>query len=141
MVTITVATKKNNENRQLTSLAILNERSAVPAVVGMKRKPAPVSKAEKERLLRTAGRTKRGPLGSHVDGSEMGKGSALMELSEAVKESGKYDVWGNSVVDADMTEEEEPPETIKPKPVKVRRELMAFWMYANRGAGPQALYP
>ncbi|KAI4520772.1 P60-like protein [Schizophyllum commune Loenen D] len=104
--------------RQLTSLAILNERSAVPAVVGMKRKPAPVSKAEKERLLRTAGRTKRGPLGSHVDGSEMGKGSALMELSEAVKESGKYDVWGNSVVDADMTEEEELPETIKPKPVK-----------------------
>ncbi|KAL1685541.1 hypothetical protein GGG16DRAFT_66086 [Schizophyllum commune] len=104
--------------RQLTSLAILNERSAVPAVVGVKRKPAPVSKAEKERLLRTAGRTKRGPLGSHVDGSEMGKGSALMELSEAVKESGKYDVWGNSVVDADMTEEEELPETIKPKPVK-----------------------
>ncbi|KAL1745144.1 ribosome biogenesis protein Nop53/GLTSCR2 [Schizophyllum fasciatum] len=104
--------------RQLTSLAILSERSAVPAVVGVKRKPAPVSRAERERLMRTAGRTRRGPLGSHVDGTEMGKGSALMELSEAVKESGKYDVWGDGVEDADLTEEEELPETIKPKPVK-----------------------
>ncbi|TRM67166.1 ribosome biogenesis protein Nop53/GLTSCR2 [Schizophyllum amplum] len=103
--------------RQLKSLAILAERSAVPAV-GQKRKAASVPRAEKDRLMRAAGRTRRGPLRSHVDGTELGKGSALLEPTEAVKHSGTYDVWEMDVDEDDKDNGFGVSEMVKPKPVK-----------------------
>jgi len=52
-----------------------------------------VSARDKERLLRIARKDRRGPLNSIVDPSQPGAGSALLEVSEAVKKSGQYDVW------------------------------------------------
>ncbi len=52
-----------------------------------------MSAREKERLLRIARKDRRGPLNSIVDPSQPGAGSALLEVSEAVKKSGQYDVW------------------------------------------------
>ena len=43
-------------------------------------------------------KNRRGPLNSIVDHDQVGEGSALMEVSEAVKESGKYDVWNMDIV-------------------------------------------
>lgn len=83
---------------QLTSAKILAQRSAVPAVAThytssatLKRKK--LSHEEKDRLLRIGKRPRRGPLSSVVDPTEVGEGSALMEVTEAVKNSGTYDVW------------------------------------------------
>ena len=93
---------------QLTSAKILAQRSAVPAVAThytssttLKRKK--LSHEEKDRLLRIGKRPRRGPLSSIVDSTEAGQGSALMEVTEAVKNSGTYDVWqgdDNEVEDA-----------------------------------------
>lgn len=52
-----------------------------------------MSGRDKERLLRIARKDRRGPLNSIVDPSQPGAGSALLEVSEAVKKSGEYDVW------------------------------------------------
>ena len=52
-----------------------------------------MSARDKERLLRIARKDRRGPLNSIVDPSQPGAGSALLEVSEAVKKSGQYDVW------------------------------------------------
>jgi nucleolar protein 53 len=52
-----------------------------------------VNSRDKERLLRIARKDRRGPLNSLVDPSQPGAGSALLEVSEAVKKSGQYDVW------------------------------------------------
>jgi len=76
----------------LRSHQIISQRSAVPAVHARPRKSL-VSSREKERLLRIARKDRRGPLNSIVDPSEPGAGSALLEVTEAVKESGKYDMW------------------------------------------------
>ncbi|TFK52820.1 tumor suppressor protein Gltscr2 [Heliocybe sulcata] len=83
----------------LTATKILNQRSAVPAVFSRafssasgKRK---LSHEEKERLLRMGKRARRGPLNSYVDETEAGSGSALLEVSEAAKRSGGYDVWSS----------------------------------------------
>ncbi|KAK7683840.1 hypothetical protein QCA50_013216 [Cerrena zonata] len=83
---------------QLTSAKILAQRSAVPAVVsrrtsstsGHKRK---LTHEEKDRLLRMGKRMRKGPFNGVMDPTEMGAGSALLEVSEAVKASGSYDVW------------------------------------------------
>lgn len=87
--------------RQLTSLKILAERSAVPAVSSRKRPY--VSKEDRERLLRIAKRPRKGPFNSIIDPTESGAGSATLDLSEAVKNSGTYDPWqkmeGESVPD------------------------------------------
>lgn len=59
-------------------------------------------------------KTRRGPLNSVVDNDQVGEGSALLEVTEAVRESGKYNVW-----EADGSED-------KPK-FKVR--LRSFCMF------------
>ncbi|KAI9513523.1 tumor suppressor protein Gltscr2 [Russula earlei] len=78
--------------KYLMSHQIISQRSAVPAVHGRPRK-SPVRPRDKERLLRIARKDRRGPLNSIVDPSQPGAGSALLEVSEAVKKSGKYDMW------------------------------------------------
>lgn len=84
---------------QLTSSKILAQRSAVPSVISRvlssdkKRKTPSVSYADKGRLLQLSKRPRRGPFNAVMDPTEFGAGSALLEVTEAVKESGKYDVW------------------------------------------------
>ncbi|KAL0945916.1 hypothetical protein HGRIS_012199 [Hohenbuehelia grisea] len=83
---------------QLTSTKILAQRSAVPAVFSRPSSAAPkrkslVSHAEKERLLRIGKRPRRGPMNTVMDPTEIGAGSALLEVTEAVKQSGTYDAW------------------------------------------------
>ncbi|KAI9056471.1 P60-like protein [Trametes sanguinea] len=90
--------------RVLTSTKILSERSAVPAVFS---RPTPASKAEKKRklvshddksrLLRMSKRLRKGPFNAYVDPNQVGEGSALLELSEAAKKAGTYDVWSEDV--------------------------------------------
>ena len=76
----------------LRSHQIISQRSAVPAVHARPRRSL-VSSREKERLLRIARKDRRGPLNSIVDPLQSGEGSALLEVSEAVKECGQYDMW------------------------------------------------
>jgi hypothetical protein len=61
---------------------------------------------------------RKGPLNSYMDPTEFGAGSAILEVSEAAKASGKYDPW------ADVGEDEEEEikdgmETVKKVKVKV----------------------
>ncbi|KAJ7089368.1 ribosome biogenesis protein Nop53/GLTSCR2 [Mycena belliarum] len=107
------------KSSELTSTKILAQRSAVPAVVSRttshKRK-SPLSREEKERLLRISKRPRKGPFNTLVDPTEFGAGSASLELSEAVKSSGAYDPWAP----APETEEvKDGLETVQPKSVKV----------------------
>ncbi|KAG6836114.1 hypothetical protein H0H93_011226 [Arthromyces matolae] len=106
---------------QLTSTKILAQRSAVPAVFSRstsdasKKRKALVSHDEKSRLLRIGKRPRKGPFNSVIDPTEFGAGSAMLELSEAVKNSGTYDVW------TPPSEETEVPmglEIVQPKSVK-----------------------
>jgi nucleolar protein 53 len=83
-----------------------------------KRKPH-LTHEEKSRLLRLAKRPRKGPFNSVMDPTEFGAGSAIIELSEAVKESGKYDPWAADDVEAE--EELEGMEKLKRLKVKVRR--------------------
>jgi nucleolar protein 53 len=76
----------------LKSHQIITHHSAVPAVYGRPRKSL-VSARDKERLLRIARKDHRGPLNSIMDPSQPGAGSALLEVSEAMKKSGQYNVW------------------------------------------------
>lgn len=83
---------------QLSSAKILAQRSAVPAVTtratsASSLKHKKLSHEEKERLLRIGKRPRKGPFNAVMDSTEAGEGSALMEVTEAVKNSGKYDVW------------------------------------------------
>jgi len=105
---------------QLTSLKILSQRSAVPAVAsrisGEKRKSR-LTPAEKDRLLRMAKRPRKGPFNSILDPSEYKSGMSVVELSQAVKASGRYDPW--------QSEEEvvlpDGLETVQKKKIKVRQ--------------------
>ncbi|KAI0372350.1 P60-like protein [Pilatotrama ljubarskyi] len=89
--------------RVLTSTKILSERSAVPAVFSRttasskaeKRKA--VSHDDKSRLLRMSKRMRKGPFNAYVDPNQVGEGSAMLELSEAAKKAGEYDVWAEDV--------------------------------------------
>jgi nucleolar protein 53 len=76
----------------LRSHQIISRRSAVPAVHARPRRSL-VSSREKERLLKIARKDRRGPLNSIVDSLQPGEGSALLEVSEAVKQCGQYDMW------------------------------------------------
>lgn len=76
----------------LRSHQIISRRSAVPAVHARPRRSL-VGSREKERLLRIARKDRRGPLNSIVDPTQPGAGSALLEVTEAVKKSGQYDMW------------------------------------------------
>ncbi|CAA7263316.1 unnamed protein product [Cyclocybe aegerita] len=83
---------------QLTSSKILAQRSAVPAVVSRvtsssKKRKSTVSREDKEKLLRITKRPRKGPFNAIMDPSEYAPGSGIVELSEAVKQSGTYDPW------------------------------------------------
>ncbi|KAF5325169.1 hypothetical protein D9619_010070 [Psilocybe cf. subviscida] len=75
------------------------KRSAVPAVFSRatgessKKRKSLVTKEEKERLLRIAKRPRKGPFNAIMDPSEYAAGSAVVDVSEAVKQSGTYDAW------------------------------------------------
>lgn len=93
----------------LSSARILSQRSAVPAVFSrtsvnpLKRKT--LSYEEKGRLLRIGKRPRRGPFNAIMDPTEMGSGSALLDVSEAAKNSGSYDVWNaRGPVDTDSND-------------------------------------
>ncbi|PCH37463.1 P60-like protein [Wolfiporia cocos MD-104 SS10] len=103
-------------NSLLTSAKILAQRSAVPAVhsrassaSALKRKTPTYD--EKGRLLRISKRQRRGLFNTVVDTTKVGAGSALMELSEAAKKSGTYDVWTDSVEGTNV----KPPSTPHPR--------------------------
>lgn len=83
---------------ELTSTKILSQRSAIPAVFSRPTKDSiasrsKVSRADKERLLRIAKRPRKGPFNAVMDHTEFGAGSALIDVSAAVKHSGSYDPW------------------------------------------------
>lgn len=87
-----------------------------------------MSYAEKERLLKLGKKNRRGPLNSVVDHDQVGEGSALMEVTEAVKESGKYNVW-----DADDVEENK--SKFKVRSVFFRCSVAgSSWMWTFSGA-------
>ncbi|KAG7439418.1 P60-like protein, partial [Guyanagaster necrorhizus] len=106
---------------QTTAAKILAQRSAVPAVFSRatssgKRKAA-VTREEKEWMLRIVKRPRQGPFNSIVDPTEFGAGSAIIGLTEAMKNSGQFDPWA-----ADAEEKVEVPEgteRLQKKPVKV----------------------
>ena len=68
---------------QLTSTKILSQRSAVLAITPRATKKAP--------------RQRRGPFNTIIDPRESGAGSAPVDVSEAVKESDKYDIWEEDI--------------------------------------------
>ncbi|KDQ56539.1 hypothetical protein JAAARDRAFT_131965 [Jaapia argillacea MUCL 33604] len=91
----------------LSSTKILNQRSAVPAVFSRGADSSIIKKRkltheDKERLLRIGRRMRKGPLNTVMDPTDFGKGSAILDVTEAVKSSGTYDVW-----EANDSEEEE----------------------------------
>ncbi|KAF7289443.1 Ribosome biogenesis protein NOP53 [Mycena chlorophos] len=103
----------------LTSTRILKERSAVPAVfsrpsTATKKRKANLTAEEKDRLLRISKRPRKGPFNSVVDPTEFGSGSASMELSAAVKQSGGYDAWAQE----EPVEVKDGLETVQPKKIK-----------------------
>ena len=75
-----------------------------------------LSYEEKSRLLRIGKRPRKGPFNSVVDPTGFGAGSAIIELSEAVKGSGKYDPW----VEQDVRAEDELEGMEKLKRMKVK---------------------
>ncbi|KAI0634326.1 P60-like protein [Trametes polyzona] len=84
--------------RVLTSTKILSERSAVPAVFSRPTSSKPekrkaVSHEDKSRLLRMGKKLRKGPFNAYIDPNQVGEGSAMLELSEAAKKAGEYDVW------------------------------------------------
>ncbi|KAG2129180.1 P60-like protein [Suillus bovinus] len=100
---------------ELTSTKILSQRSAIPAVFSRPTKDSipsrsKVSRADKERLLRIAKRPRKGPFNAVMDHTEFGAGSALIDVSAAVKHSGSYDPWA-------MEKVEERPELSHPRDV------------------------
>ncbi|KAI0342370.1 P60-like protein [Trametopsis cervina] len=110
---------------QLTSTKILAQRSAVDAVPtrvtsSLKRKK--LSHDEKERLLRIGKRPRKGPFNAIMDHTEAGAGSALLEMTEAVKQSGSYNVWEEEeaeIVDDHMPI---PKQAVKPPVLSHPRE-------------------
>ncbi|KAI6019126.1 P60-like protein [Pisolithus marmoratus] len=102
---------------QLTSTKIISARSAVPAVTSRTRitTKQKLTPAEKSRLLRLAHRTRKGPFNAVMDPTEFGAGSALIEVSHAVRESGTRDLWAPTV------EESVPDGLESVKPVVVKK--------------------
>jgi len=56
-----------------------------------------VSYQQKGKLLQIARRPRRGPFNAIVDPTEFGAGSAPVDVSEAVKKSGQYNVWEEDI--------------------------------------------
>lgn len=91
--------KTLKKSKPLRSTLILAQRSAIPAVFSRSpsesasRAKLGLSHEEKDRLLRIGKKNRKGPFNAIVDPTQQGEGSALLEPSEAVKQSGTYDVW------------------------------------------------
>ncbi|KAJ7065292.1 ribosome biogenesis protein Nop53/GLTSCR2 [Mycena amicta] len=105
---------------ELTSTKILKQRSAVPAIFSRpstNKRKAHLSAEEKERLLRISKRPRKGPFNALVDPTEFGSGSASLELSEAVKQSGGYDAWSAGAQE-EPVEVKDGLETVQPKKIK-----------------------
>jgi nucleolar protein 53 len=107
---------------ELTSTKILSQRSAIPAVFSRPTKDSiasrsKVSRADKERLLRIAKRPRKGPFNAVMDHTEFGAGSALIDVSAAVKYSGSYDPWTAEEVEevADGLEYTKKPKVKRPE--------------------------
>jgi nucleolar protein 53 len=107
---------------ELTSTKILSQRSAIPAVFSRPTKDSiasrsKVSRADKERLLRIAKRPRKGPFNAVMDHTEFGAGSALIDVSAAVKHSGSYDPWTAEEVEevADGLEYTKKPKIKRPE--------------------------
>lgn len=64
-----------------------------------------------------------------MDPSELKSGEGIVELSEAVKQSGKYDPWGGADEDAEMEELKDGMETVQPKKVKVRTDHFQYFLF------------
>lgn len=86
----------------MTSAKILSQRSAVPAVSSRATKKSAVDYRQKGRLLQIARRPRRGPFNAVMDPREFGAGSAPVDVSEAVKKSGNYDIWEGDVEMLDL---------------------------------------
>ncbi|EIW79440.1 P60-like protein [Coniophora puteana RWD-64-598 SS2] len=107
----------------LTSTKIIAQRSAVPAVhtrttssaSSTQSKPK-ISGTDKTRLLRMTRRMARGPFNAVMDPTELGAGSAMVDVTHAVKASGSYDAWA---MEEDVDEDEE-DETLKRPQIKKR---------------------
>lgn len=106
---------------ELTSTKILSQRSAIPAVFSRPTRDSmpsrsKVSRADKERLLRIAKRPRKGPFNAVMDHTEFGAGSALIDISAAVKHSGSYDPWVAEEVEevADGLEHTKKPKINRP---------------------------
>lgn len=82
---------------QLTSTKILSQRSAVPAVSSRVTKKSAINYQQKGRLLRITRRPRRGPFRTIMDPTEFGAGTAPIDVSEAVKKSGNYDIWEKDI--------------------------------------------
>lgn len=109
---------------QLTYTKILQQRSAVPAVVSRTSSSKPaykrkLSHEEKDRLLRMAKKPRKGPFNAVMDHTEFGAGSALLELSEAAKKSGSYDPWSQPQEEEQEETEEFVPKKAAPKKPEV----------------------
>lgn len=76
---------------------------------------------DKLRLLRIAKRPRKGPFNAIMDTSELGAGSAILGVSEAVRKSGDYDAW----VEPEVEEVKDGLEHVHvhKKPVKVHLSL------------------
>lgn len=126
---------------QLTSAKILAQRSAVPALISrttssasLKRKK--MSHDEKDRLLRIGKRPRRGPFSAIMESTEAGEGSALLEVTEAVRQSGKYDVWEDE--DSEVPEEEV---SHKKPNVKVSLRYAASAVHTNAVSEASPCFP
>lgn len=97
------------DRSQLMSTKILAQRSAIPPVLSRplsddsKRPRSKITHDEKGRLLRIGKRNVKGPFNALVDPTELGAGSALFEPTEAVKKSGTYDVWSDTLDQSSVT--------------------------------------
>lgn len=130
----------------LSSARILAQRSAVPAISSrptssssLKRKH--VTREDKERMLRIGKKMRKGPFNAVMDPTELGSGSALLELSEAAKKSGEYDVWAEGDDEAEDEDEDIAPKKAAPKvslPIPTARVvyLMCVRVSETRRASP-----
>ncbi|KAL5514609.1 hypothetical protein ACEPAG_1925 [Sanghuangporus baumii] len=129
------------DKTQLSYYKNLTHRSAIPAVFSRAsaapaKKYIRITQEEKKRLLRIAQRKRQGPLNSIEDTTKLGQGSALLEPSHAVKQSGTYDVWASQVqgdphanVDEEKKEFLLPPvekPSVKPPQVPSLREEISL---------------
>ncbi|KAL4072336.1 P60-like protein [Scleroderma citrinum] len=84
---------------QLTSSKIISQRSAIPAVASRTTKVSKdkLTSADKDRLLRIAKKPRKGPFNAIMDPTEFGAGSARIDVTHAVKNSGTHDLWAPTV--------------------------------------------